>query len=161
MSTRPKAPHTTEDGHKIEPGIHRVQHAVDLLLAGGRYSTVCAALVKTFEISKSQADTDLTAAKRVIAEEFRARLPVIVPAALEDLLAIITEAKADRDWKAAIAGWNQVIKMCGLEAPTRVAVTTFSPEQLALMQAVTMTPHERRQRMEQLTSESEPEPESN
>lgn len=143
------------------PGIHRIALAEKLLLGGARYSQVKTALIEQFAVAKSTAEQDIQDAQKLIAAELESERPYMLARLVNGLQRVIEGAEADRDWSAAVAANRQIAKLYGLEAPIAVNVAQVSPEQQAMLSALMMTPHERRQRIEELRAEDERDPESN
>ncbi len=160
MSTKRAKPLITDGGSAVPVAANRIAKAQELLTRGG-YSKARDGIMLQFGISKATAERDLAEAYRLIASDAETERPYLRTreVARLDRLAAAAETLGDKGdaagYSAAIRASQQIAKLCGLEAPTEIkgALTIgMSDEQKALLGALSMSPHERRQRIAALTN---------
>jgi len=156
MPPKAKQPKLTDKGNPIPVGVARVAEATRELSRGG-YAHTRSHLMTTFSISRATAERDIAEAYQLMASDAEAERPSLRARELERLTRIARAAEIAGDYSAAIRASAQVAKICGLESPTTVNLGV-APEGQAMLAALVMTPHERRQRMAELAATQAPKP---
>lgn len=149
---------TAAGGALMDRNFIQRDFAIETLLADiearhpavNRYVRVRDAIEKRFGCSRSSAERVIRLAKLHLAERFAEELPTRRAEICEQLQRIADEQEMEQPM-AAIAALREIATIVGLHAPKRLDVTVdITPEQRASIEALKMTPHERRARLEEL-----------
>ncbi len=148
MPKRAKKPRKTKSGKVIPPAPHRVLYAVRALSRVG-YSATRNAIMKRWEVSHTTAEKDIALAYKQIADDAETERPKLRARETVRMTRIAAAAEREGEYNAAVQASARIAKINGLDVDV-VSVAGVTPEQQAMLQAMAMTPYQRRQRMEQL-----------
>jgi hypothetical protein len=126
-----------------------------LLGRGTPSGTIVTRIATEFEISDRQARADLAKVRDRWASEITKEEPHRRARLLGTLDTVIAGAISDRAWSSAVAGCRELARICGLDAPTKVVVSTpeVSADAQALLSALKLTNAQRLAEIDKLGEE--------
>ncbi len=148
MPKRPKKVRKTGSGKAIPPAPHRVLYAARALSRVG-YSATRNAIMQRWGVSDTTAEKDIAHAYKQLADDAEAERPKLRARETARMTRVAAAAEREGEYNAAVQASARIAKINGLDVDV-VSVGGVTPEQQAMLQAMAMTPYQRRQRMEQL-----------
>lgn len=150
------------DGLRVYGNPEHIQYALEQwtedLEAGHpqrmRYTRIRKLIIERFHCERRTAEAALKGARGYNADMFAAQRKLMVPEIVEQLQRI-ADNNEDKDPTAAIAALREINHMIGAHEPNKLQVEHgITPEQLAMIEALKLAPHERRARIAELRREA-------
>lgn len=135
--------------------VRRHAQIAAMLGRGTPSGTIVTHIAAEFEISDRQARSDLAAVRSRWALEIVQEEPHRRAKLLGVLDTVVAGAINDRAWGAAVAGCRELARICGLDAPTKMVISTpeASADAQALLGALKLTNAQRLAEIDKLERE--------